>query len=387
MIDTIRLNLTDCDIKPTSPIVVQSAALDHSTGKKLNEYDLFINNSGRIVRGSKAFLNDDKFNLTINPSMVSETDNYTTSFKPKNFKRIVPDKDLWDYNFSGEDEMTGIYLQTSLPRLIGENNLNTLSLDETKKAFKILESRLKKYGIATNILNSNLSRLDTFTNISTDLNFFSYTSLFSVMDCSRMKSVGYGDQSYLWKNGQQELMIYDKVTEMKTKFPDLKFRKKNIMRFENRLLKKRKILSKFRFKTTRELLNNFQDVKEFHRSEIENKIFKYSFDEIQKLTDDDLKEKFINAKKFYGKRWFNGYCFAFGAFQLSRLTSYEHLEQIIEEIEGGNDPKVRMKKMRMRKSLREAKLYFNIAENRPSKFRSNIELYNELKTKFYRQAA
>ena len=143
---------------------------------------------------------------------------------------------------------------------------------------KILEDRLKQNGIRTNIYNSNLSRLDTFTNIPTDHIFFSYSNLFSLMECSRMKAIDWGGESFLWKNGQQELMIYDKIKEMKVKNPKAKIRTKiNVMRLENRLLKKRKIESSLKFKTLGELYKNYDELKHFHKIEVEKKIFKYKF--------------------------------------------------------------------------------------------------------------
>ena len=58
MVDTLRLNLIDCEIKRSCPLQVQPGIIDHSTGEIINEFDLFINSHGEIVRGNKAFLNE-----------------------------------------------------------------------------------------------------------------------------------------------------------------------------------------------------------------------------------------------------------------------------------------------------------------------------------------
>ena len=299
MIDTLRLNLVDCDIKRSCPLSIQGGVLDYSTGLLHNENDLFIDNTGKIIRGSKAYLNDEKFNLTINPSTTTEITEYGKSkLKVKRFKRISEtiQPDLYDYNETDFDETNGIFLQTSLPRLLNENNLKTLTLSDQQTALKFLESKLRTYGIRTNILNANLSRVDTFTNISTDFNFYSYSGLFSLMECSRMKAVGYGNESFLWKNGNQELMIYDKVREMMEKSTKWFLNeRKNVMRFENRLLKKRKILSTIKFKTVDELYKNYDELKDFHKKEITKKIFKYTFDEVEKLTSDKIENQFLYA--------------------------------------------------------------------------------------------
>lgn len=392
MIDTLRLNLTDCEIKRSCPLSVQPGILDYSTGKIHNENDLFIDTTGKIIRGSKAYLNDDKFNLTINPTVESEINDYgQNKLKLKRFKRIDEkiQKDIWDYN-SDTDQVKGIFVQTSLPRLLSETNLKTLTFDEQKTALKILEAKLKEYGIKTNILNAGLSRVDTFTNLKTDYSFFAYSNLFSLMECSRMKSVGYADESFLWKNGNQQLAVYDKILEIRKKNPESKLKDKNVMRLENRLLKKRSVQSKLKFLTVSELYNNFDEVKNYHKKEIEKKIFRYDLDEIEMMTETDLKQKFLYAKEIYGKKWFNNYCFNFGLFTVSRIADINFLTEIISELDGCNESQLRLKKHRIAKKINEAKFHFGrggIFSDQTVNFKSNVELYNELKIKFYKEVA
>ena len=392
MIDTIRLNLIDCEIKKSCPLTVQPGNLDYSTGKIMNESDLFIDSTGKIVTGSKAYLNHDKFNLTIQPSIESELNDFNRSkLKIKRFKRIDEkiQKDIFDYNT--DEEVKGIFLQTSLPRLLSETNLKTLSFDEQKTALKILESELKKYGIKTNIFDANLSRVDTFTNLKTDYSFFAYSNLFNLMECSRMKSVGYADESYLWKNGNQQLAIYDKVLELKVKRPELKFQSnKNIMRIENRLLKKRAIDTRLHLIKLDDLYKNYNDVKEYHKKEITKRLFKYDLDEIELMTEIDLKQKFIYAKEIYGKKWFDKYCFNFGLFSVSKIADINFLGNVIAELDNITENNIRVKKHRILKKINDSKFYFGkggIFSDETINFKSNVELYNELKTKFYKEVA
>lgn len=392
MIDTLRLNLIDCEIKRSCPLTVQPGLIDYSTGKTFNESDLFIDSTGKIVTGSKAYLNHDKFNLTIQPSIESELNDYNRSkLKIKRFKRIDEkiQKDIFDYN--SDEEVKGIFLQTSLPRLLSETNLKTLSFDEQKTALKILESELKKYGIKTNIYEANLSRVDTFTNLKTNYSFFAYSNLFNLMECSRMKSTGYADESYLWKNGNQQLAVYDKILELKTKKPELKFHtSNNIMRIENRLLKKRAIDTRLHFLKVSELYKNYNEVKEYHKKEITKRLFKYDLDEIELMTETDLKQKFIYAKEIYGKKWFDKYCFNFGLYSVSKIADVNFLGDIIAELDNISETNIRVKKHRILKKINDSKFYFGkggIFSNEIVNFKSNVELYNELKTKFYKEVA
>lgn len=386
MIDTLRLNLIDCDIKKTAPLQIMAGITDNSTGKTYNSNDLFIDNTGRIITGSKAYINDEKFNLTIQASKESEkTENNKSVLKNKRFKRLHLEDQIDAFDKSGGDEVTGIFVQTSLPRLLDDTNFKTLNQDEQKKALKILEDKLKTYGIRTNIFNSKISRLDTFTNVHTDLTFFAYANLFNLMECSRMKSVGWNDESFLWKNGNQQLAVYDKVTEMKNKFPDVKFSTNNVMRFENRLLKKRSVESSLKLVTINDLYKNYDEVKHFHKKIFKDKIFKYTLDEIDTLTVDDFKNKFEISKKLYGNRWWHQYCYLFGVYSVAKNLNGDSINEIIEHLEG-NSKNIRMKKSRIQKAIKDAKFNFakgGIFDNGKLTTKSNIQLYNELKQKFY----
>jgi len=366
--------------------------IDNSTGRTYNENDLFIDSSGRIVRGNKAFLNSDKFNVTIQPTFESEKNDFNKSvLKKKKFKRINEGTQDELFDSGSDDEVKGIFVTTSLPRLLSENNFKTLSVLEQKLALKQLEKLLAVNGIKTNINNATLSRVDTFTNIKTDNIFFAYSNLFSLMECSRMKSVGWGDESFLWKNGNQQIMIYDKVQEMRQKFPETKFRnKRNIMRFENRLLKKRSIENKLHLVTVDDIYKNYDQVKEFHKNEINKRIFKYSIDDIETLTENDLRKKFHISKKLYGKRWFYQYCFTLGVWSISKLADDNFISEVISELDEGSESQLRVKKHRIKKAMQEAKFNFapgGIFHDDHITFKSNIELYNEIKNKFYKEVA
>jgi hypothetical protein len=392
MIDTLRLNLIDCEIKKSCPLTVQPGLIDYSTGKSFNESDLFIDTYGRIVTGSKAYLNHNKFNLTIQPTIESEITEYNRSkLKVKRFKRIQEtlQPDLYDWN--SEEEVKGIFLQTSLPRLLNETNVKTLSFDEQKKALKILESELRTYGIKTNILNANLSRVDTFTNLKTEFPFYSYSNLFSLMECSRMKSVGYADESFLFKNGNQQLAIYDKVLEMKIKNPDLKISKdKNIMRIENRLLKKRAIDTRLHFLKLDDIYKNYDEVKDYHKKEIGKRLFRYDLDEIDFKTTNMIESSMRFCKDQFGNKWFENFFVMEGMKQIIKVMDLNHLLGIVDELDSEKKPvALRVKKYRVRKMYNDFKLYIGVRDKkiRDGSSKTNVELYNELKTKFYKEVA
>lgn len=394
MIDTLRINLIDPEIKKSSPLIVQPGQIDYSTGKILNQSDLFIDSHGKIITGHKAFLNSDKFNLTINPTLIYEPgEEGGGSLKQKRFHRIENNlqPDLYDWNFREEEQVQGVFVQTSLPRLLNENNFNQLTKDQEYKAIKKLQEDLSIHGIDTDINKAKLSRLDTFTNIATDLPFYSYSSLFDLMECSRLKQIAWNDESYLWKNKEQQIIVYDKIKELLSKDPELRTGKnKNIMRIENRLLKKRKIESSLKLLTVEELLDNYSDVKEFHKKEVTKKIFRYDFNDIKTLTENKVEAQLYFCKNNFSDKWLDGFLKMEGMRSIIEVGSVDFLLEKIETLDSDKkETAIRKKKSRAKKLYNEMKFYLGLFENSYNKENSktNIQLYNEIKNKFYKLVA
>ena len=183
-------------------------------------------------------------------------------------------------------------------------------------------------------------------------------------------------------------MIYDKITEMKSKNPELKFRgSKNIMRFENRLLKKRSIESKLKLLTINDLYKNYDEFKFYHKTELEKKVFKYSLKDINEITVSNLESNLQISKNYFGKRWFNKYCETLGAYTLSRVDDKASIKEILINIEGNYDAVTRKRVSRIFKIIDESKHFFNVVMKDNGFIKSNVALYNELKTKFYKEVA
>lgn len=394
MIDTLRINLIDPEIKKSAPLVVQPGQIDYSSGKILNSSDLFIDSHGKIITGAKAFLNSDKFNLTINPTLIYEADpEGRGKLKKKSFHRIENNlqPDLYDWNFREEEQVKGVFVQTSLPRLLNQNNFKQLSKDQEYRAIKKLQEDLSIHGIETDINKAVLSRVDTFTNINTDLPFYSYSDLFNLMECSRLKQVAWDDTSFLWRNKEQQIIIYDKIKELQSKDPELRTGKnKNVMRIENRLLKKRKIETSLKFLTVEELLDNYQDVKNFHKKEVEKKIFKYSFNDIKTLTENKIEAQLYFCKNNFGHKWLDGFLKMVGMRAIIEIGSVDFILDKIETLDSDKkETAIRKKKSRTKKLYNDMKFYVGMFEKSYNKknLKTNIDLYNEIKNKFYKLVA
>jgi len=391
MIDTIKLNLEDCQITDKAQIVIEPSPYIHDSQQRFINYDLFLDNStGEIVQGKKAYLNTDKFNITIKPKYKLETDAIDKKFMyDKKFMAGMVVGKIQNIKVPSEKFNAGVFVQASLPRYLNETNYESISISDEKIVLKHLEKDLWNAGIKTNIWNANLSRFDIFTNIKTEEKFYSYAEIFELINLTRMKRFEYAGTTFLYKNGEQQICCYDKIFEIENKHKSVKEFKMpdhppNVMRIENRLLKRRKIFDLSGFFKLKDMYKNYDFVKEHYRKEVGGSLFKYEPKEIEFLTGKSIKEGMIFFSKYKGRNWLGYYLQAFGLRTLLKLASLETLNSYVDEIESFN----KMKRSRLKRKFEEAKLNFEMMKNNSFfSLKSNMVLYQELKTKFYKAVA
>jgi hypothetical protein len=396
LIDTLKLNLSDCEISAYTPLTIEPSPYLHDSSMRFVDYDLFVDNAGEIVRGKKAYYNGEKFYVSIKPKYSLQQDEldkkllldtkYISGMKVGTLQNIHIEEEKFN---------AGIFVQLSLPRYTNTTNFNSLTYHEEKKVLQQLEKDLARIGIKTNIWDSNLSRVDSFTNIVTDENFFSYANLFSVLEASRMQHYEYCGTTFLYRNGERQICIYDKILEMRNKLKNNKlygFLPSDVMRLELRYLRKRKINNALSLFTLNDLYDNYDYLKENYKSDIETTIFKYDLAEVEKMTGNYVKE---DMQYFYNKGsrlWFNNYLKMFGVASLLKLSNMETIIEKVNEVVDSDESKTyknkRMIKSRIKNMLDE--LRFRLESSKLSSIvstKTNRELYNELKEKFYRSAA
>lgn len=398
MIDTVRLNLQDVTLSDKVPLIIQPCKYDHSDQTSIANYELFVDECGEIVSGQKAYYNHKYFNLTIlpkiqvdNPQIEKNKINLLYPKKDKKGKvrsieRIKPGV-IEPENFNSK-----IFVQFSFPRFKKETNFNPIKKTEMYNVLDYLSKELKQIGVKTNIYDSELSRLDTFTNIKTNESFQAYTPLFSLLEAQRKKSVEWNGSTFLWKSDEHQITCYDKIEEMKSKIKNdsvlNRFNNRNVMRIENRWSTKRKIFSKLGFKSIDTLLTNYDLMRSEYINDIEKSIFKYKENDIEWLTGKEIKNAIQNFYNSGSRYWFNNFMKYTGYLTLIKLTSPEIIIEAIEELNiQGSESKVRVIKHRIKNSFKSADFgkmltEMNFLVNR----KSNKELYEEIKTKFYKAA-
>lgn len=344
-IDTVKVHIKEYSIQDSSNIQVQPGRFTVGTGEKLSEFPLFRDNIGRQFIGSKAFLNNDKWNLTIQPN---------------------------NYSPSG----TGCYLHFSIPKLYYGDNYYSVGEEGSQTIFNQVEKELWENGIHTNLNNADLSRIDTFKNIQTLEPFSSYFSLFSLLKARRAVQRGYGT-TFLLSNSQREYCIYDKNVEMQNRGIEVSKYPNNTMRFENRMLNKRTIQNSYGFSTVKELFSGgYPVMKQKQLEQWEKNLFCYSVSEVVLLGSRQLEQEMKVFKEKFTRNWFEQFLKSYGSYYLAEVAGVEVVKLALSNLETE-----RTKVWRTVKVLETAKRELDFVKKEQGSRKTLGTLYEELKQK------
>lgn len=349
MIDTVKLCLSDWEIRDTSRLVVQPSPMNYGTGELTSDYPLWRNERGEIQRGNKAYLNTEKLHVDIKP-------------------------------FSSGD--VECFVHFSIPAVHNGENYYSVGKDGTEAVMKIVEGELGDAGIETNIERAHLSRIDTFKNVITEEPFFSYSSLFSTLEASRKVRRDYGT-TFLWSNTQQELCIYDKIAEMEKKKINTSGYPAQTMRFEYRLLNKRKIENALGFSEVRELPKGWQEMKENFNFVWKRNIFNRTIEEIEILSSHQVRTMLEVFRNESERNYINKLFTFWGTYSAGRDFGIEPLKIAIREIEeqrGTDKDTINKKVYRAGKKLQEAQRKRELLLGRTEN-KTMAGLYRELQEK------
>jgi hypothetical protein len=344
-IDTVKLHLTDYSITADSNLVVQPATYNAGTGEVLHEFPLFRNDGGKIFNGSKAYLNTERLNLTLQP-------------------------------FTKGNSLTSCFVQFSIPKIHNGNNFYSVGENGCQAVIGMVEGELAENGIRTDLYQADISRIDTFKNIQAEENYTSYYSLFALLKARKAIQRGYGT-TFLVHNTQQQFCIYDKNVEMQSRGIDISQFPENTIRFEHRLLNKGKCQKVYGFSKVDDLFKGgYEMVKTKQVEEWRKSLFSHTPDEVVTLGARELESEMLYFKNKYEKYWLEWFLKAYGAYHLAQVAGVEVIKIALKNVESE-----RTKVWRYEKMLDEVKKEIDFLKNVPGTDKTLAHLYQELKDK------
>jgi len=339
MLDTLKVYTPDFEVKDRARVSVQPGLVDYGTGEQ-REVSLFKDELGRDVYGQKAFVNTPQYNLTIQPMGAG----------------------------------VELFLQTSLPKTIHEDNYTPLTNSETTTALTAIEHDLMTRGIMVDLDNCGLSRVDLFKNVRGENNFLSYSPLFELLQSKRQHKRDYGT-TFTWSNTQREVCAYDKLTEMQSRGMAIAGYPANTIRFEYRLKNSRVCGRELGVSTVKELVNNLDTLPVKYRDALSKSIFSLRVDEVNILASQELQAWMQSYANLYGDTWLSRFLRDFGSYHLARIAGDEVVKIVMACV-----IEDRVKLWRAIRYFEQAKRDFELS-SRTDNDKTLADLYDELQQK------
>jgi len=339
MLDTLKVYTPDFEVKDRARVSVQPGLVDYGTGQQ-REVSLFKDELGRDVYGQKAFVNTERYNLTIQPMGAG----------------------------------VELFLQTSLPKTIHEDNYTPLTNSETEQAIDEIASDLKSRGVVVNLDNCGLSRVDLFKNVIGDNNFLSYSPLFELLQSKRQHKRDYGT-TFTWSNTQREICVYDKLTEMQSRGVEIAGFTANTLRFEYRLKNSRVCERELGVSTVKNLVKNLDNLPVKYNDALSKSIFSLRVDEINILASQELQNWMQSYANLYGDTWLSRFLRDFGSYHLARMAGDEVVKIVMACVIGD-----RVKLWKAIRYFEQAKQDFELSSQTDND-KTLADLYDELRQK------
>ncbi len=341
MIDTLKIYTHDFSVKDSAELIIQPNTIDYSSGEVV-ETPLFRTSANKTIFGSKAYCNNETYNLTIKGM-------------PKGG--------------------TVCFIQTSLPKACKGENYYSLSSAETKETFEKLQNDFTERGIGLNLGQCRLSRVDSFKTVPCSEMFYSYVPLFGLLRAKRQNRRDYGT-TFTWSNTRREVCVYDKIAEMQNRgLPVVRY-PANSMRFEYRLKTSGVCKDEYGFDNFQALVNNLDGVKQVYENAMKNYLFSLEVEQVEYLSGRELEQNMRMYKSTVGRNWLQIYYRDYGAYMTAKLAGIETIKAIVTRLSEGD----RMKAWRAVKLTEDMRRNYEMVKGTDTG-KTLSDLYSELKTK------
>ena len=321
MIDTIKLKLNRLVVKDSAELKINNFPEELSNTFPNIGYNLFTTESGNKYYGKSAFFNGENFHL-----------------------------DVIHY---------GSFIHLSIPKyLVVDHNYYNVSQAEARRCFNRINDDLIKHGLQTDILKSQLCRIDLFIDISTKFPFNYYKPLFEKLHGNRLKYTTWGTTVY-FSNSRWEISIYDKKSQLKGKRIEIPDMPENVMRFEIKLKGKLKCNEVLKMVTLNELLNSWNSLMPLFKKILTESIFSV-YSPSQETQNSipryiELTENHFNTNN---RHWFNKMCRELGEHRyFSFFENQDHILSFLKNFMPHYSPNRIVNNMR--KSFFKVERYLN----------------------------
>ena len=350
LIDTLNLMLDDFEVDSVTQLCVEPHSYQADTGVTSQARPLWVKANGHSVYGKKAQHIGEHFVATIKAQKQST--------------------------------VADCYVQLSLPKFCSGNNLFPVTLSQSQKAMRRLESELNRIGIRADLKTAKLSRLDLFRNIQTDEPFSSYRGLFCTLKAQRQQRREW-DTTFLWGNTQQQTQIYDKRVEMQRNGRDVSRCPPNTMRCEYRMMNGQKIRQVLRGRTVEHLWSEYENLPAIYNNAIRQTLFKEPLPHHEVLTGSQLERELRSFQSTCGRNWLPLYLQAQGAKTVfEQCGSETFLQTFSAVLKNDENPRTRQQRLyRVNRDMNQATAMLTSLQSANTSARTLGDLRRELEQK------
>ena len=333
-VDTLRLRLEHCEIMQNANIKVDPATIDYQTGLAENEISLFVDSSGKIRKGKKAYSN-------------------------------IPNWFEFDINHAG------IYIKSSVPK-VHSGGINNLLAPNSSNDFKAtierIENELYNNGIKAKLFDGFLSRVDLFKMIRSNYQYPNYDAVYRNLLPSRKRLLDLGYDSFLYKNKQGEIIFYDKHKEMIEKHHTAFNCPNNSHRHEMRFTNARSSKANLKIDTCSKLIEVYPQLPEIISGQL-SKVFKWKPEQFKTGLNEDFVNDLLVYQDKHGRNFVSRYFNDYGLITRINEIGIEGILRGIKQVSNKQAQSV------MRKRIAQIEIESRFAD------KSAVDLYSEIRSK------
>ena len=345
-VDTLQVNLSDCEVLPGHRLVVNPASFSPTSGETFGDFVLWPGQHGR-----SAHFNDERGRFFV--------------------------------DFKQRCSRMNAAVHLSIPKYAtgGRDNVHLVWADVARDVFANLQKEIRAVGIKTDLSKAQLSRVDVTRNVQASEPFTAYRPVLQLVEGQRLKDRREYMDGYLWGNAKQQVCAYDKgaqVTAMRGDASGLR----NVLRFEYRMRDAEKCRSVFGFGQLGELLQEYDSIGAAYRQKMREHVFRFTPDGIEQLSSKSAGEEIDSFMQYGGRNWKQRLISAYGVREMVKMMEVDTFTKLMQEKTGS-----RFEAYRFGVKLRQAKVDARLLQHDMASKKTYRTLYAELRTKVLRVAA